>query len=1320
MTTTTIRKSYGNRKLYSFPEDYPLRVVKQKANNNAPKKTEDVAKLLKYIEDNIIGKNNAFLGPFGRRKVVFCDYAASGRSLQFIEEYIVREVLPCFGSTHSTVSITSLQTSLFRQETRDIIRNAVNACDEDTVLFVSDGAKGAINKLIQILDFREPPIVFFAPNEDAENIKLWQSIGATVIRIGETKEGFIDLNDLEEQLKIYQNSGRQMIGCFSAASNVTGILTDDIASTLLLHQYGALSFWDYSVAGPTVLIDMNPVVSGVEENALNKDALYFSGHKFIGGVQTPGVLVAKKTLFQQINMNHNDSFFESQEHKKCFETNEEGSTAAVVESIRAGLVMQLKETVTVANIMQRQEKITKQMLQHIRTIPEIILLGNGSSQMKRLPIFSFVVKHPRGIFLHHNFVCAVLNDVFGIQARAGCACTGSYAQDLLKIDQNLADQFENIILEDRRLSSLNLSVNSTLELLKPGFTRISLPYFMSESELAFVMEAVKMVATEGWKLLPQYIADLNTGEWRHYSNAVCKDRKWLNSVRYVDGKMTMNERRISGPGVFPQNYSECLQTARNLFNRARKTISRSPFPDQSIHFDSRSEKLRWFMIPKEAQNILMGKSQNVKNTVPFNPVGYAGSRKCDKIRDGNTCSSSPSPLPYTSNCNLTTRHLSLPTIDDALHSPSPVPYLFQDNAMFNSSTFQHFIQSNAPNFAVGEAVSSNVFSPVAPQPTVYQRERCLSLGDPTVSPPPPAPLLSPQTRASLGMGGIVRKRNCSCSSQTDLHSLDSDTNTSPSYSLNMLYCGPNDNSYLGRGSPAPNAELQAFVSELATSIKSEIREVTKKVENVLENTDSVDVSYCKYDNHESSSEDGRSDSISATEVAEYLEKVSKEMVNEVKSEIRDVVSAVDVFIMPEERMSSYSRLNSSESDKYPSTSSKGRYTPGSSSETVIQLINQTDSPNVPSDEEAGTSEQNANKLAASTVTSVSSQDSGINLSFHDQEYSSNEFAKRRSSSESSATRHLRKESDKLKFSTLQRQNKSEVNEKCIVDQDRSGQIMKWSSPPKNVWLQCLEALQEYEMIKDGDKVMVCLSGGKDSLCLLHTLLQYQSHVQNRGILFSLGAVTIDPDSSGCDHFKLMPHLKNLGVHYIVEDQSVSQTDIGKCRSSTSKCNFCSFCTPDKRRRLYCAAKNYGYNVLAIGQHLDDFAESFLMSVFHGNSLRTMKAHYLIREHDLRVIRPFAYVREKALRQFVVSHGLPAVCNNSSPETTKERQRVRQVLAQQEILFPKLFTSLRIALKPLMTFQLDSKKSKRNDSEKSTEETDTSDPETDEEPVLKDD
>lgn len=639
---------------------------------------------------------------------------------------------------------------------------------------------------------------------------------------------------------------------------------------------------------------------------------------------------------------------------------------------------------------------------------------------------------------------------------------------------------------------MNLCVeNSTLELLRPGFTRISLPYFINDAELAFVMEAVKMVATEGWKLLPQYVVDLNTGEWRHHTNAVFKDRKWLTSIRYVDGKMTVNERRISGPGLFPQNYSECLQTARNLFNRARKTANRCPYNDQGITFDARCERLRWFILQQEAQDMLTSNSQKVKHTVPFDPVAYSGSKRAEEKEKPTT------PLSGASS----PRHYSLPAIDDhrIIGNSSPIPYFVQDvNAIYYSTP------QSALNFAVGESVNSaNLF-----------RERCLSLGAPNVSPP----VLSPQTRVSLGINSF-RQRNYSYSSE--VHSLDSDVNTSPTQSLNMLSASSFDCSQMGRSSPAP-PDLHTYVTEMtkeiATNIKSEIREVINKVEDVLENTDNVG-----NEKHCSSSDDGRSDSISANEVAEYIGKVSIEMANEVKSEIRDVVSAVDVFIAPDCQ------------DKRSS-----EYTPGSSSETVIQLIKPTYSKQKKSSK---------NRITPSTVTSLSSQDSGINLSFQEQECTIHDYVKRRCSSESISNPN-KDTNDVIKFATLQRQKKKDLSEDKEDASSSSPDITdtnRWITPPKAVWQITLEAIEEFGMIKNGDKVLVCLSGGKDSISLLHTLLEYRNFGQSKGVTFSLAAVTVNTESCTCTPSLLLSHLNSLGVHYIVETcTGENECDNGKC------------------------------------------------------------------------------------------------------------------------------------------------------------------------------
>ena len=127
------------------------------------------------------------------------------------------------------------------------------------------------------------------------------------------------------------------------------------------------------------------------------------------------------------------------------------------------------------------------VLSHIRTIPEIILLGNNSQAMKRLAVFSFMVRHPRGTFLHHNFVCAVLNDMFGIQARGGCACAGPYAQDLMGIDEELANHYEAVLHEDRYMST-----SKDIRLLK------KIDYSCMLSKL-FILIELKIINLNGHK-----------------------------------------------------------------------------------------------------------------------------------------------------------------------------------------------------------------------------------------------------------------------------------------------------------------------------------------------------------------------------------------------------------------------------------------------------------------------------------------------------------------------------------------------------------------------------------------------------------------------------------------------------------------------------------------------------------------------------------------------------------------------------------------------------------------------------------------------------
>ena len=217
------------------------------------------------------------------------------------------------------------------------------------------------------------------------------------------------------------------------------------------------------------------------------------------------------------------------------------------------------------------------------------------------------------------------------------------------------------------------------------------------------------------------------------------------------------------------------------------------------------------------------------------------------------------------------------------------------------------------------------------------------------------------------------------------------------------------------------------------------------------------------------------------------------------------------------------------------------------------------------------------------------------------------------------------------------------------------------------------------MIREGDRILLGLSGGKDSLTLLHLLLHFQRHAP---IKFSLGAVTIDPQSDRFSPAALKPYMEQLGIDYFYVEEPI----VNLAESHMENNSYCAFCARMKRGLMYQTCRENNYNVLALAQHLDDLAESFLMSAFHGGQLQTMKAHYLTDSQDLRVIRPLVYVREHQTRQFADLAGLPVIEENCPAcfEQPTQREHMKQLLSKEEELNPQLFNILKTTLLPLMS------------------------------------
>ena len=233
-------------------------------------------------------------------------------------------------------------------------------------------------------------------------------------------------------------------------------------------------------------------------------------------------------------------------------------------------------------------------------------------------------------------------------------------------------------------------------------------------------------------------------------------------------------------------------------------------------------------------------------------------------------------------------------------------------------------------------------------------------------------------------------------------------------------------------------------------------------------------------------------------------------------------------------------------------------------------------------------------------------------------------------------------------------------------------------PPRSLLVATGRAIGDYAMIRPGDRVLLALSGGKDSLCLLHVLLHLASKSPVR---FELGAATVDPQSPDYFPAPLKPYMQALGVPYFVESYPV----VKQAETSMRGDSFCAFCARLRRGMLYGAARREGYNVLALAQHLDDLAETFLMSAFYGGRLRTMQAHYTNDDGDLRIIRPFVYVRERQTAAFAKAAALPVIMENCPACFSRPTARysMKQKLAALEADNGKLFNNLRTALKPLM-------------------------------------
>jgi len=478
---------------------------------------EDEIGFRRRLQERTIGNDAYMDSPFGRKKIAYFDYGAAGRSFSDVEDELNDKVLPYFANTHSAASFSGDRMTRLCRQARERISAYINAGSEDAVIFTGSGCTGAVNKMVQILGIRLPermeesfgsrnripdearPVIFTSLMEHHSNDVPWRETIGDTVYVGFDSKGSISLPDLEKKLEEYAHRPFK-IGSFSAGSNITGVISDTYEIAKLLHRHGALAFFDFAAVGPYVKIDMNPVQEeDPEAHLAYKDAVFLSPHKFTGGPRCPGILVAKKALFTGRTPTEPGGgtvlYVTPWNHLYApdVEARESGGTPPIIQIIQAGLVFDLKERIGVPRIMEIKHAFVRRAFDRWNKNPEITVLG--PCDLEGLGILSITVQEA-----HYNLINAMLNDLFGVQARAGCMCAGPYGHELLGIDR----------MESRRIEE---QVGKGQLAAKFGWVRFCFSPVTSEKDFSTLLEAVDFVTTKWREFAPKYRMNEATGEF---------------------------------------------------------------------------------------------------------------------------------------------------------------------------------------------------------------------------------------------------------------------------------------------------------------------------------------------------------------------------------------------------------------------------------------------------------------------------------------------------------------------------------------------------------------------------------------------------------------------------------------------------------------------------------------------------------------------------------------------------------------------------------------------------------------------------------------
>jgi selenocysteine lyase/cysteine desulfurase len=437
------------------------------------------------FRQNIVGYNQYFSSPYGRKKIIYADWIASGRLYAPIEKIMLERFGPFVGNTHTESTITGLTMTRAYHAAHDFIKKHVNAGQDDVIITAGSGMTTVINKFLRILGLAVPeqvrdcinltghdkPVVFLTHMEHHSNHTNWLLTLADVVVIEPDANGLVDLNRLHHHLVKYKNR-KIKIGSFTACSNVTGIQTPYYDMAKLMHEFEGVCFIDFAASAPYVKIDMHP-----EDPMKKLDAVFFSPHKFLGGPGTPGVIVFDSKLYTRETPDQPGGGtvdwtnpWGKYRFLRDIETREDGGTPGFLQTIKAALCIKLKDEMNVDKMLEREEVLLNSIFKKLKTVPNLHILADNVE--KRLGIISFYVDK-----IHYNLIVKLLNDLYGIQVRGGCSCAGTYGHYLLHIGPQMSRKITD------QIDHGDLSA-------KPGWVRLSIHPTTTDAELDFIVDSI--------------------------------------------------------------------------------------------------------------------------------------------------------------------------------------------------------------------------------------------------------------------------------------------------------------------------------------------------------------------------------------------------------------------------------------------------------------------------------------------------------------------------------------------------------------------------------------------------------------------------------------------------------------------------------------------------------------------------------------------------------------------------------------------------------------------------------------------------------------